>query len=110
MAYFYLAHIAMRKNEKLKAIDYLNLALELDEKIKEKIENQPIFKPIQDKIRIPSEPNKKIKIRLSKKERKTNEYLEEMYSLVDSLNGGNILNNTKDNKEIEIQIEQEKER
>ena len=113
MVYYYLAQIAMMKEEKQKAVDYLNLALELDSKIEKKIKNQPLFVPIQDKIRIPNEPSRKIKITLSKKEIDTNHYLEEMFNLVDSLNGGTGLNIEEENQveiEIEEQNENEKER
>jgi len=113
MVYYYLAQIAMMREEKQKAVDYLNLALELDSKIEEKIKNQPLFGPIQDRIRIPNEPSRKIKITLSKKEIDTNHYLEEMFNLVDSLNGGTGLNIEEENQveiEIEEQNENEKER
>ena len=89
LAYFYLAEIALLKEEDDKAINYINLALELDKKIENKIKQQPLFAKIQDKIRIPDEPSRKINICLSEREIKTNEYLEEMFNLVDSLNGGN---------------------
>ena len=89
LAYFYLAEIALLKDEDDKAVNYINLALELDKKIENKIKQQPLFAKIQDRIRIPDEPSRKINICLSEREMKINEYLEEMYSLVDSLNGGN---------------------
>lgn len=112
MAYFYLAQIAIMKDEKQKAVDYLNLALELDNKIEEKIKNQPLFASIQEKIRIPNEPSRKIKITLSKKELETNHYLEEMFNLVDSLNGGNGLKVEENQTEVQIeeQIENENEK
>ena len=72
-----------------------------------------MFEVIQDKIRIPNE-TRKIKITLSKKERKTNKYLEEMYNLVDALNSGKISKMEEeieqDENELENEQEQEKER
>lgn len=104
MGYFYLAQISLLKGDKVKAINYINIALELDNTLEEKIADQPIFVAIQDKIRIPNEPSKKIVIKLSKKERKTNKYLEEMYNLVDALNGSKI---SKIQEEIQIEQQQE---
>jgi tetratricopeptide (TPR) repeat protein len=106
MVYYYLAQIAIMKQEKLKAVDYLNLALELDVKIEEKIKNQPLFAVIQDRIRIPNEPSRKIEIKLSQKEIDTNHYLEEMFNLVDSLNGGNGGLNVDEDKQTELEIEE----
>ena len=116
LAYFYLAEIALLKDEDDKAINYINLALELDKKIEKKIKQQPLFAKIQDKIRIPDEPSRKINICLSEREIKTNEYLEEMYSLVDSLNGGNnyqheensIEENENEKEELEEEIDKER--
>ncbi len=111
MAYFYLAQIALIKGENENGLNYINLALELNKKIEEKISNHPLFIPIQDKIKIPNE-TRKIKIKLSKKERKTNKYLEEMYSLVESLNGGkSALFEEKNIDNVqELENNQEKER
>ena len=113
LGYYYLAQIALLKGQNEKAINYINLALELDKKIEEKISKQPLFEAIQDKIKIPNE-TRKIKITLSKKERKTNKYLEEMYNLVDALNSGKISKIEEeieqDENEQENQQEQEKER
>ena len=106
IVYFYLAQIAIMKDEKQKAVDYLNLALELDNKIEDKIKNQPLFAPIQDRIRIPNEPSRKINIKLSQKEIETNHYLEEMLNLVDSLNGSNGGLNVEEENKIEIELEE----
>ena len=116
LAYFYLAEIALLKEEDDKAINYINLAIELDKKIENKIKQQPLFAKIQDNIRIPDEPSRKINICLSEREIKTNEYLEEMYSLVDSLNGGNnyqheensIEENENEKEELEEEIDKER--
>lgn len=108
--YFYLSQISLLKGENEKALNYINLALELDKNIEKKIVEQPLFLPIQDRIRIPDEPSKKIVITLSEREIKTNNYLEEMYNLVDSLNGGKFTK-IDSQKEIEQeQLENEKER
>lgn len=111
IGYYYLAVIALLKDEKEKALNYINLALELDSKLEKKIEKQPLFIKIQDRIRIPKHPSRKIKIKLSEKELKTNKYLEEMYELVDSLNGGKISKFEEDLQlETENEMQNEKER
>ena len=71
-----------------------------------------MFISIQDRIRIPNEPSRKINITLSKKELDTNKYLEEIYNLVDSLNGGGVSMTEADKQQEkeEIQLENEKER
>ena len=109
IGYYYLAVIALLKDEKEKALNYINLALELDSKLEKKIEKQPLFIKIQDRIRIPKHPSRKIKITLSEKELKTNKYLEEMYELVDSLNGGKT-SKFEEDLQLENEIQNEKER
>ncbi len=111
IGYYYLAVIALIKKENEKALNYINMALELDKKLEKKITEQSLFLPIQDKIRIPNEPSRKIKITLSKNEIDTNKHLEEMYNLVDSLNGGKVSKNDDEKKvEIETELDIEKER
>lgn len=113
IGYFYLALIALINDENEKAVNYINIALELDKRIEKKISEQPLFAKIQDKIRLPNEPSRKINITLTQKEIKTNEYLEEMYSLVDSLNNGNTFNHEEsqiESYEIENEIENENEK
>ena len=109
VSYFYLAQISLMKGENETALNYINLALELDRNIEKKIIEQPLFAVIQDRIRVPNE-TRKIKVSLSTKEVKTNRYLEKMYSLVDSLNGGKSAGNENGAKKEEKQIENEKER
>lgn len=114
IAYFFLAQISLIKGENDKALNYINIALELDKDIEKRIVKQPLFLPIKDKIRIPNE-TRKIKMKLSNRERETNKYLEEMFNLVDSLNGGGSASEIKENievKEIELenQLDNEKEK
>ncbi|MBR2786872.1 MAG: tetratricopeptide repeat protein [Clostridia bacterium] len=111
IVYFYLAQIALMKGDKQAGLNYINLALELDRNLEKKVAEQPLYAVIQDRIRVPNE-TRKIKITLSKKERLTNKYLEEMFNLVDSLNGGKPFT-PKENTQTKQQIvhkENEKER
>ena len=66
-AYYYLAQIALIKGENAKAVNYINLALEIDKTIEKKIEKHPLFLSIKDEIKIPNE-NRKIEMKLSEKE------------------------------------------
>ena len=78
------------------------------EKIEKKIKGQPLFIIIQDKLVIPNE-SRKIKITLSKRELKTNKYLEEMFSVVDSLHGSKISSEAGNKKQVIEEIEEEKD-
>ena len=103
-AYYYLAQISMLKGEKEKAINYINVAIELDSKIYKKIEGQAIFAPIIKRIRVPNAKNNLSlleKNKLTIKEQKTQNHLEETYYLVNKLNNNDLkmMKNIKDNKE-----------
>lgn len=116
-AYYYLAQICMLKGEKEKAIDYINVAIELDSKIYKKIEGQAIFAPIIKKIRVPN-LNDTLNItkseKISIKEEKTQKHLEDTYYLVNKLNNNdlkmmkNMKNNQIENKKEDIK-QKEKE-
>ena len=98
----------MVKGDKDKGTAYINLALEIDKNIEQKIENNALFAPIQELIRIPNE-NRKIKMKLSKKENEINEYLENMYGLVASSNLNNEEKEKNGNKEIYIDLEEKEQ-
>lgn len=111
-AYYYLAQISMIKGEKEKAINYINIAIELNSKIYKKIEGQSIFAPIIKRIRVPNlndTLNSKEKGKLTIKEQKTQKHLADTYYLVNKLNNNDMkmIKNIKHNKE-EI-LEKEKE-
>lgn len=112
-AYYYLAQIAMLKGEREKAINYINVAIELDSKIYKKIEGQAIFAPIIKRIRVPNlndTLNSQEKNKLTIKEKKTREHLEDTYYLVNKLNNNDLkmMKNIKENKKEEIR-QKEKE-
>ena len=98
-SYFELAKISMIKGEKQKAIEYANIAIEVDsKKIVPKIKNDEIFIPIIAKINIPfnlenlDEDEKTVK--MTKKELAAKEHLEEMVDITRTLgyNDINLLN------------------
>ena len=107
-SYYFLAQINMLKGEKQKAINYLNVAIELDSSIYKEIETQSIFLPIIKSIKAPNLNNTlKIPIsKLTKKEKQTKKHLKDTYYLVNKLNNNdikmirNIKNNSKDKNNV----------
>lgn len=109
-AYFELAKINMIKGEKDKAINYANLAIEIDQgKIIEKIKRDNVFIPIMAKISMPininieeekQEEQKPKKKKMTKKERQAKEHLEEMSDIARNLSYNDIklLKKTEDRK------------
>lgn len=111
-AYYYLAQIAMLKGEKEKAINYINVAIELDSKIYKKIEGQAIFAPIIKRIRVPNlndNLNLQEKNKLTIKEQKTQKHLEETYYLVNKLNNNDLkmMKNIKYKKQETLEKEKD---
>ncbi len=109
-AYFELAKIYMIKGNKETASQYLNLAIELDNNLYKKAMEETIFIPIKGYINYPSIDEEDIEpkqYKLSNKELKIKEHLEETYKLVGKLNYREIgvRYNTKE-KNIERQREQ----
>lgn len=113
-SYYYLAQISMLRGERLKAINYINVAIELDSKIYKEIEGQAIFLPIIKNIKPPKlndTLSMKIVNKLNKKEKLTQKHLQDTYDLVNKLNNNDMkmIKNIKKNVDInkEEQIEKE---
>lgn len=113
-SYYYLAQINMLRGERLKAINYINVAIELDSNIYKEIEGQAIFLPIIKNIKAPNlNDTLSIKVvnKLNKKEKLTQKHLKDTYCLVNKLNNNDMkmIKNIKKNVEInkEEQIEKE---
>lgn len=106
-AYFYLAKIYMLRKDKENAIKFLNIAMEIEPTIIEKIEEEPAFIPLKGYLRYPVIDEEYVKtIKLSKKEQKAQHHLETTYKLVGKISR----NDLKINTIRQINIEQEKER
>ena len=99
-AYYELSKINLIKNDKEKAIQYANVAIDIDaKKIVEKVKNDPIFIPIIAKISIPfnldnrdvNEEKKPTK-KLTKRELKAKEHLEETFNIARNLSYHEIKN------------------
>lgn len=112
-AYFELSKISMIKGEKQKAIDYANLAIEIDsKKIAPKIKNDDIFIPIIAKINIPFNlediDEEQPETKMTKIEITAKEHLEQMVDITRTLSYNDIrlLNrNGRKKNEEETQID-----
>jgi len=88
-SYYYLAYIQMLKGDRQKAIEYLNIAVQENEKYYEKAKKETIFKLIINKINKPTDPKEKKK-KITKKEESTITHLEDTYELVSNLNNNDM--------------------
>ena len=82
-SYLYLAKIHLIKNDINKAIQYLNLAVEINPKIIKQIENDYIFAKVIGRIQIRT--SKEIKTKLTKKEEELINHLGKTYNVVENL-------------------------
>ena len=109
-SYYYLAQVAILKGDKEKATNYMNIAVELDSKIYDKVQKETVFTPIKNEIRKPSAELKKEKkkTRLLLKERKALNHLSKTCSLISSLNNDDV--NVMINLKEKEQEKEEKQR
>lgn len=118
-AYYELSKIALVKGDKDTAIKYVNLAIDIDsKKIVTRVKKEPVFIPIMARISIPfnleSREGKENKI--SPKEEKVKEHLEEMSEITRHLSYNDInllkadMKGRAKKQEKEEQIEEQKER
>lgn len=114
-AYFYLAYIAMLKGEEEKAIQYLNVAVDENPEIYDRIRKELIFKLIVNKVEKPNKnrPPRKKKIKPTKKEKEAMLHLKHTYELVGNLNHNDIkamkIIQTKRKEEEKKENEKERE-
>lgn len=118
-AYFELAKINIIKGEKEKAIQYANIAIEINpKKIVDKIKKDEIFVPIIAKLSIPFNLEEKEKqTKMSKKEIKAKNHLEEMFEITRNLSYNDIRllkrnkkEETTQKKEVQEKEEGQKEK
>lgn len=106
-SYYYLAQVAILKGDKEKATNYMNIAIELEPKIYDKVQKENVFMPIINDIKKPQRNNvseiKKTKLLF--KERKTLNHLSKTCSLISNLNNDD-LKIMKNIKEKELQEKQ----
>lgn len=111
--YFYLAQIAIIKGEKENAINYLNMAIELDSTICKKIEGELIFAPIIKMVRLKG-INENVyteKLKLNKKEEKVKKHLEDTFNLVNKLSNNDLkmMKNMKEKNTDQLNIKERDE-
>lgn len=109
-AYYNLAKIYMIRGDKENAIKFLNVAIDIDHSFYKKAEAEPLFFPIKTYINFPDMEEEQTRtINLTKKERKAQEHLEKTMKLVGKLSLNNIRLNREKNKEINMDVQREKE-
>ena len=118
-SYYELAKICLIKGDKERAIQYANIAIDLmPKKISEKIKKDSIFIPIMAKLSIPfniEENEEEKEVKLSKKERKAKEHLEQMseitrqigYNDIQMFSQKNKSGFSNEEKDVENDIEKE---
>ena len=112
-AYYELAKISLLKGNKDTAIQYANLAIDIDsKKIVSKVKKDPIFIPILARISMPfnlEETSEKIDKKLQAKEIKSKEHLEEMAEITRHLSYNDIKLLKKNIRGKEKKIEERQE-
>lgn len=111
-AYYELAKIYMIKNEKDKAIIFINKAIELDGKYVDIVKDEPIFLIIKQYINLPINVLEETKkdVKLTEKEKMTLEHLEETYELTKSLSVNELkrsLSEKRKQKEYENRVDEQ---
>ena len=110
-AYYELAKICLMKGEKETAINYVNTAIDIaSKKIVEKVKKEPLFIPIMARISIPFnlDNQEEKEIKLTEKEIKAKEHLEEMVDITRHLsyNDINLLKkNAKEKNDGNVKVE-----
>ena len=114
-AYYELSKISLMKGDKETAIKYVNTAIDIaSKKIVEKVKKEPLFIPIMARISIPFnlENQEEKETKLTEKEIKAKEHLEEMVDITRHLsyNDINLLKkNLKEQQFKNIQLEKEQD-
>lgn len=110
-AYYELAKICLMKGEKETAINYVNTAIDIaSKKIVEKVKKEPLFIPIMARISIPFnlDNQEEKETKLTEKEIKAKEHLEEMVDITRHLsyNDINLLKkNAKEKNDGNVKVE-----
>ena len=110
-AYYELAKISLMKGDKETAINYVNTAIDISsKKIVEKVKKEPLFIPIMARISIPFnlDNQEEKETKLTEKEIRAKEHLEEMVDITRHLSYNDIKllkKNMKDKDDINIKLE-----
>ncbi|MBO5348700.1 MAG: tetratricopeptide repeat protein [Clostridia bacterium] len=103
-SYYYLAIISLLKGEKDRAVSYINMAIELDNRIYVKVQSQEIFSSIIDEVR-PSE-GKSHRYHLTYQELITKKHLDDTFNLIDKMKKNESIIKTENNDKEYIQDKQ----
>lgn len=106
-AYYYLSIIALMKGEKDRAVGYINIAIELDNRIYKRVCKQEIFSSIMDEIRLGE--GKKRRYHLTYQELKTKKHLDDTFNLIDKMKQNDSTIKSKNNENKEINLDQFRE-
>ena len=112
-AYYKLGKIYMLRGDYDNAVKYVNLAIELDNNLIKIANQEPIFIPIKSKFQMPIIDEEDIKpkeTKLTKKELKVREHLENTYSVTEKLNIYKMKPNMNIKKNLETEQELQNER
>ena len=96
-SYYYLAKIKILEHRYDLAIQYINMAIEIDYEIKNKIESDEQFLPILGKITIEKVP-RNFKSKITKFDEETIEHLNKTYNVVETLSDYEPRENYKENE------------
>ncbi len=90
-AYYNLAKISMLKGEKDRALKYVNVAIEIDNKYSKIAEEEPVFIPIKSVIKFTTETsNKEKEITLKPNEMMARKYLDKTYKISGEISKNDI--------------------
>ena len=105
----------MIKNDKEKAITFLNKALELDQELVEKYREEFLFIPIKQYVTIPvkeenEQDEKEQEENYAEKEKAVEQHLETTFDLVENLNYNTIKDVKRKHNKKTINIEKEQKK
>ena len=91
-AYYYLAQVSMLKGDKDKAKNYMNVAIDLEPKMYDRAQKEPVFLPIKKEINKPDKSRQidKPKKQLLPEEKRAINHLSKTCALVSSLNNDDL--------------------
>lgn len=93
-SYYYLSKIKLINNESILAVQYANIALELEPKLIEKMEKDIYFASILGKLK--TKESKYVKTKLTKGEKNIINYLDQTYGVVQTLTSNKEIKEKED--------------
>ena len=106
-AYYYLAVIALLNGDKQRAINYINVAIQMDNNIYKLVYKHEIFSDIRKDIKVSE--TKMHSYHYTRQENKTREHLDETIILIDKMKKNNTRFSVNESKNIEKNEKQREE-